>query len=216
MMKALLAIYVTTFLALLADCVAHPAIHPQLKGARRGLEHAELTVSIPDFGKFGPVLGPFTSPSQVDVNTVWPRSVCKGQKLLLGTTLAREDAAAHVRPIDSPWNGNLIHELGTWGFKDRSNEYLEGDSDNESVDGNEVPIDICNFDNYPDLKRAFDDLGVDTRSAWEQEPNRCFYYEHQDSWTVEREPGTSKLPKSVNQYYIVGGKRYRVRSEHIT
>ena len=108
-------------------------------------------------------------------------------------TLNEDEAAKHVTPVHSPWDGTLEEELKTWGYKDVS----------------DARTDDCDFENTNRMKPAFDALGIDTRDSSEGGPNHCFTVIHRDGPAVERGQ-FGNLPPLSSQYYTVNGRKYRV------
>lgn len=126
---------------------------------------------------------------------VWNKAKCRGQKLLLAMTMDPDIAAKYVSPIQSPWEGDLIEEMNTWGYKD--------DSAPPFVDKK------CQFSTHHGLSRAFEGLGIDPRSRGEGGPNRCYRIVHQSSPAVQKLPD-GKFPPTEEQRYTVAGKEYKV------
>jgi len=52
-----------------------------------------------------------------DIEVIYHKATCKGQKILSATTSPHDAAAAFVNPIDSPWTNPIQQELETWGYK---------------------------------------------------------------------------------------------------
>jgi hypothetical protein len=54
----------------------------------------------------------------VDINAVWQKARCKGQKLFYATSLGRTDLRlpALISPVDSPWTQPFSQDLSTWGY----------------------------------------------------------------------------------------------------
>lgn len=147
-----------------------------------------------------PVPGPLNPPpaNPPDVNTPWGKAVCRGARLHLAMTLGREGAARHVTPLDSPWDGDLVREMATWGYKDMT--------DINDVDEH------CDFLWGHFLEHAFKALGISTEPASKGGPNKCYKWIHRDGPAVQKTPPPEeKLPPVENQKYIVAGKEYRVR-----
>lgn len=126
---------------------------------------------------------------------LWHRATCRGNRLLLGTTLNPDQAALHVTPLTTPWHGTLVNEMATWGYSD--------DSDNPRR------IDDCDFTISGDLQRVFEGLRLDPRNSRQGGPNHCFTIVHYSGPAVERNRDGSMPPLS-EQHYVVNGRRYRV------
>lgn len=108
-------------------------------------------------------------------------------------------AAAYVTPVRSPWDGLLVQQFRTWGYREIENHRGE----------------LCDFGpKQHQIQRAFADLGIGTASSVDSGPNQCFYVEHKYGPTVQRPPN-GQWPEPNQQYYMVGSKRYRVRGLHI-
>lgn len=56
----------------------------------------------------------------VDVPFEWNRAWCKGAKLSQALIKNEAQAAAYVTPVRSVWDGNLISEFSTWGYRETS------------------------------------------------------------------------------------------------
>ena len=65
---------------------------------------------------------------------------------------------------ESPFDGDLIDKLREWGYND-NNDALAKQADPE-----------CNFESRDGhmLKKAFGDLGIETKSKGQGGPNQCF------------------------------------------
>ncbi|XP_014556661.1 hypothetical protein COCVIDRAFT_99137 [Bipolaris victoriae FI3] len=130
----------------------------------------------------------------------WDRAVCKGTKLLFGTTLNPNQAILHCRPLTTPWHGTLVNELTTWGYYDASD-----DDDRKGA---------CDFETkFSGLTRAFRELGVGMHDYTDGGPNRCFTVVHYDGPAVEKNPDGS-MPRRSTQHYTVNGRRYRITGAH--
>jgi hypothetical protein len=103
-------------------------------------------------------------------------------------------AAAYMTPVRSPWDGGLVQQFRTWGYREIENHRSE----------------LCDFGpDQHNLQRAFAELGIGTASSADGGPNHCFYVEHKYGPTVQRPP-SGQWPEPNQQYYMVGPKRYRV------
>ncbi|KAF1915787.1 hypothetical protein BDU57DRAFT_450258 [Ampelomyces quisqualis] len=112
-------------------------------------------------------------------------------------TLDREDAARHVTPLDSPWDGDLVEEMKTWGYKDMTDE--------DDVEEH------CDFLLGHYLEHAFEALGISTKPAKDGGPNKCYKMVHRDGPAVlKTPPPDERLPDVEKQKYVVNGKEYRV------
>ncbi|KAJ4376870.1 hypothetical protein N0V86_006306 [Didymella sp. IMI 355093] len=101
--------------------------------------------------------------------------------------------AAYVTPVRSPWDGGLVQQFRTWGYREIENRRSE----------------LCDFGpDQHNLQRAFAELEIGTASSADGGPNHCFYVEHKYGPTVQR-PSSGKWPEPNQQYYMVGPKRYR-------
>jgi hypothetical protein len=138
----------------------------------------------------------------IDIAVVYHKATCKGQKLLAATTSPRNAAAAYVNPIDSPWTNPIQQDLATWGYKIETDDGTPGWRASHP--------DECEFEHSHKLKTMFDDLGIDTRSTYQNGPNRCYFVNHKDGPAVQRDQRGS-LPPVNQQWYNVNGKQYRVR-----
>lgn len=132
----------------------------------------------------------------IDVKAEWAKTWCKGGKFAQAMIKDEHAAAAYVTPVCSSWDGELIQQFRTWGYREIENYRSE----------------LCDFG--PDqhqLQRAFAELGIGTASSVDGGPNRCFYVEHKYGPTVQRPPN-GQWPEPNQQYYMVGDRKYRVRA----
>ena len=125
-------------------------------------------------------------------DALWHAAKCKGAKLLFGTTQNAPEAARFVNPINSPWDGEMRHELAEWGWKD-------GVSD---------PDTECNVDF---LKTILGYLRTTTGSHLYGGPNYCFSVKHCDSDAILKDENGNMPPRN-DQYYDYNGRLYRVSS----
>jgi hypothetical protein len=135
-------------------------------------------------------------PRAVDLQAEWAKAWCKGSKLSMAMIKPEAEASNFLTPIRSPWDGDMAAEFATWGYREVPNYRDE----------------LCDFG--PDqhhIARAFQDLGMDTRSAGNGGPNHCHHVEHQYGPTVERGPN-GQWPHPNDQWYTANGRRLRVRS----
>lgn len=131
----------------------------------------------------------------IDIPAEWEKAWCRGSKLSFAMIKNEQQAAAYVTPVRSPWDGDLVRDFRTWGYREIKDHRSE----------------LCDFGpDQHDLKRAFGELGIGTASSIDGGPNHCYYVEHQYGSAVERPP--NRWPDPDDQYYIVGEKRYRVSS----
>ncbi|KAF1836071.1 hypothetical protein BDW02DRAFT_494450 [Decorospora gaudefroyi] len=95
----------------------------------------------------------------------------------------------------SPWDGDLRRELRTWGYLD--DDYVHSQADY-----------FCDFDDHHHVKRAFDEMGIDARSAGQGGPNHCFKLQHADSPAVLPNEQGNKPTLPSEQRYMVDGRVY--------
>jgi hypothetical protein len=147
--------------------------------------------------------------ADIDIDVVYHKATCKGEKLLAATTSSHDSAARYISPIDSPWTNPLQQDLATWGYRI--------DTDDGTAQWRAQHFDECEFAHNHKLKNMFDDLGIDTRSTWQDGPNRCYFVSHKDGPAVQRAPN-GQLPPVNQQWYNVNGRQYRVseRSQRST
>ncbi|KAI4948448.1 hypothetical protein J4E91_005871 [Alternaria rosae] len=142
-----------------------------------------------------------------NIDIVYHKATCKGQKLLAAKTSPRNAVAAYVNPIDSPCTDPIQQELETWGYK------IE--TDDGTAEWRASHDDECEFENSHKLKSMFDDLGIDTRSTYRNGPNRCYFVNHKDGPAVRRND-QGDLPPIKQQWYNANGKYYRVTNAEFT
>lgn len=174
----------TSDAALYADPLVFSASH--LEGLSPNLNFADVLIP----GPLDTVQKAAPPPRPGDI---WGQAVCKGQKLLMACTHDAEIASRFVTPINSPWDGDLVEALKTWGYND--------DSDARDVDAG------CDFEAIQ-LERAFEELEIDPRPESRQGSNKCYRYVHKDGPAVQRGPD-GQLPPIEQQTYMVDGKSYR-------
>jgi hypothetical protein len=139
-------------------------------------------------------------PSTPDPDAVWNKAYCHGAALLRATSLREEDSTVMLeRPYtESPWEGDLEPELRKWGYLDDDDRHAEVDES-------------CDFAGPEyEMKKAFNALGVNPRSASMGGPNHCFYLKHGFGPTVILGKN-GKMPLLSEQRYEVDGELYRVR-----
>jgi hypothetical protein len=139
------------------------------------------------------VSDPNVAATGVDIDAVWTKAVCKGQKLFQAMTVDEDAAARFITPMPSPFDGNMVKEFREWGYKDSD----PGEKDDE-----------CDFDEDHKLKNAFRALGIDTRSSGDHGPNECFQVDHRDADIVHLDKD-GKVPE-IQMYTGPDGKEYRV------
>jgi len=142
-------------------------------------------------------------PPPLDIDAIWFKAVCNDQKLFQAMITRAETADRFITPVHSLWDGPIFKELQDWGY----NDFVTSEMDRK-----------CDFDKEHDLKRAFDEMGIDTRSSAQQGPNRCFHVEHVNGPRVERKED-GELPPPVRQkYWGPDGRAYRVSElvNHVT
>ncbi|KAI4708029.1 hypothetical protein J4E89_007148 [Alternaria sp. Ai002NY15] len=142
-----------------------------------------------------------------DIEVIYHKATCKGQKLLSATTSPHDAAAAFVNPIDSPWTNPIQQELETWGYKIESDD---GTPQFRASHGDE-----CEFEHSHKLKSMFDDLRIDTRSTYQGGPNRCYFINHKDGPAVRRD-NQGDLPPVKQQWYKANDNYYRVTGAEFT
>ncbi|KAF2034982.1 hypothetical protein EK21DRAFT_55359, partial [Setomelanomma holmii] len=123
----------------------------------------------------------------------WDKALCKGAKLHQAMLKNQAQAHAFVRPVRSPWDGDLVAEFRTWGYK-------------------EVPgyrAELCDFGkDVHVLQRAFGELGISTLNPADGGPNTCYHVEHKDGPTVKRDKDR-QLPNAYKQYCKAGSRTLR-------
>jgi hypothetical protein len=130
----------------------------------------------------------------VDVKAEWTKAWCKGSKFAQAMIKNEDAAAAYVTPVRSAWDGELVQQFRTWGYREIENHRSE----------------LCDFGKDQHiLQRAFAELGIGTASSVDSGPNHCFHVEHKYGPTVQRPP-SGQWPEPSQQYYMVGDKKYRV------
>jgi|SRR5690242_854005 len=133
-------------------------------------------------------------PRAVNVPAEWEKAWCKGSKLSQAMIKDEAAAAAYVTPVRSPWDGTLVQQFRTWGYREIEHHRSE----------------LCDFGpDQHNLQRAFAELGIETASSADGGPNLCFYVEHKYGPTVQRPPN-GQWPEPNQQYYMVDNKRFRV------
>jgi hypothetical protein len=139
-------------------------------------------------------LTPQLTPRAINLAAEWEKAWCKGSTLTHAMLKPESLAAAHITPVRSPWDGDLVQAFRTWGYREIANHRSE----------------LCDFGpGGHELQRAFAQLGIGTAAKVDGGPNECFYVEHRYGDAVERLPG-GEWPELGEQWYVVGGKRYRV------
>lgn len=136
-------------------------------------------------------------------DTAWDKAVDIGRTLYFAMKSKDSIAAFFFKnypqfagTVQSPWDGDLREELKSWGYND--NDELSNTIKND-----------CDFEKYHNIKRAFDELGLDTKAAADGGPNHCLRVDHSNGPIVKRnEDGT--LPLETKQVYENCGKEYRV------
>ncbi|KAH4085871.1 hypothetical protein HBI70_226730 [Parastagonospora nodorum] len=102
-----------------------------------------------------------------------------------------------IQTVQSSHDGDMKEEFIKWG-------YNEDEAQNAKIDKE------CDFEAYHRMKRAFDELGINTASKANGGPNQCVQLDHRDGATVVRDKD-NKLPPTDEQRYIDEscGKEYR-------
>lgn len=90
----------------------------------------------------------------------------------MAMNLNQDQAGKHVTLLDSPWDGEMVEEMKTWGYKD--------DSDTDGVDRS------CDMETKHGLSNSFAALGIQTDSWDNNGPNKCYRELHYDGPTVQR------------------------------
>lgn len=125
-------------------------------------------------------------------DAVWVKAICKGQKIFQALITDADKARRFITPVISLWYGPLLNEFRAWGYNDISHEKNHA----------------CRF--HPYLGSAFAALGIDTKSAGEGGPNRCFAIEHRNGPTVIKD-SFGRVPPPWQQFYIgPDGLRYQL------
>jgi hypothetical protein len=169
---------------------------------RQGLTFVNSSANAP-LKHPAPVTGADTPPSPPIHDDIWHKAHCRGAALLKAMSLEEDDSMAMLQwpYTQSPWDGDLKSELRKWGYLD--------DHIREQADS------FCDFENHHHMKRAYDELGVDARSAEQGGPNHCFKLQHSDSPAVKLdEDGNMPLPSE--QRYKVDGTIYKVCNANTT
>lgn len=139
-----------------------------------------------------------------DVPSAWESAVTSGRALQAGMkskdTIARwffKDHPNFAETVQSPFDGDLRKELKEWGYNDNEelSKQIEGD---------------CDFDANHHIKRAFDELGLDTKASKDGGSNHCYRIDHYNGPKIKREDDGT-LPVESKQFYEVCGKQYQVK-----
>jgi hypothetical protein len=104
-----------------------------------------------------------------------------------------------IQTVQSPHQRDLSPLFEKWGYSETEARRIDAD---------------CDFDAYHGFKRAFAELGVDTRSSGKGGANQCVQLEHKDGRKVIRGKD-GKMPSVREQKYVDEscGKEYRVCSD---
>jgi hypothetical protein len=152
--------------------------------------------------------GPATA---VDGDSAWDRSVNQGAKLVQGMKMGDKEAGELYGlgdSAESPYDGDLHDTLEAWGYMDNA-EGMKASVDKE-----------CNMDSGALtsgqwLKKAFDELGMGTKSKGKGGPNECFQIEHYNSAAVIPDENGKRPPKDQQWYKAPCGTDFRVTgAEH--
>ncbi|CAN9224458.1 unnamed protein product [Alternaria sp. RS040] len=135
----------------------------------------------------------YTNPA---TDKAWFESQCRGAKLMFASTQNPPEAIRFVNPLTSPWDGDMKHELATWGYKEDVS-----DPDGECEIGALQPM--------------LDELKLSKVNNLHGGPNHCFSVFHADSDIVEKDP-QGRMPPRKKQYYTANGRRYRVTTAYAT
>ncbi|EDU42564.1 conserved hypothetical protein [Pyrenophora tritici-repentis Pt-1C-BFP] len=96
----------------------------------------------------------------------------------------------YAAPINSPWDGNMYRELAQWGYTESERSQM------------------CDFDAFWGLDKAFEGIRMDPRSTQRQGPNKCFHVGHGDPHKTR--PDGSHWQLSEQTYVAPGGRVNRV------
>ncbi|CAN9220041.1 unnamed protein product [Alternaria sp. RS040] len=132
-----------------------------------------------------------------DHDPIWQKAYCRGAALVKAMSLDEQESTRSLGwpYTQSPWDGDLKPELRKWGYLDDDNHHAMNDNS-------------CDFSKHH-IKRAFDALGIDPRSARKGGPNHCFMLEHRFGPTVILDKN-GEMPNISKQRYEADGKMYRV------
>jgi hypothetical protein len=129
----------------------------------------------------------------LDVDAIWYKAVCAGQKLFQAMTTNADTADRFITSVKSDFDGYMFKEMEAWGyddFRDRMDP-------------------LCNFEHHS-ISRALTALGIDRRSGRTGGPNWCFHVSHKDGPIVHWGPGGGR-PRPISQTYTgPDGRLYRV------
>lgn len=144
----------------------------------------------------------------------WDKALASGSKLHVTLPLSDKLASwywktdphhndPNVQTVQSPYDGDMKELFRHWGYKEPSEEKQLINIDKD-----------CDFEGSHKLKRAFDDLGIGTKSKLQGGPNVCLQIDHADGPAVLRDED-GELPAMQDQKYIdtTCGKEYRVSPE---
>jgi hypothetical protein len=138
----------------------------------------------------------------------WDDAVTSGANLYFGmqsddrkaSFFFKTDPHVHdptIQTVQSTWEGDMKDVFNKWG-------YNEDDATNAKIDKE------CDFEQYHKIKKAFDELGINTASKANGGPNQCVQLDHLNSPKVIRDKD-NKLPAIDQQKYIDAscGREYR-------
>jgi hypothetical protein len=109
---------------------------------------------------------------------------------MFASTQNPPEAIRFVNSLVSQWDGDMKHELATWGYKEDVS-----DPDGECEIGALQPM--------------LDELKLSKVNNLHGGPNHCFSVFHADSDIVEKDPQGRITPRK-KQYYTANGRKYRV------
>ncbi|KAL6706277.1 hypothetical protein ACN47E_005567 [Coniothyrium glycines] len=109
--------------------------------------------------------------------------------------LPEQLAVPYINPVNSQWDGNLTSEFSKWGYVESERAQL------------------CDFDTFWGMGRAFHALGLDAASSWRGGSNQCLYVGHGDSLKKDANGRVIPIPK---QRYNVDGQWYRSTGAYST
>ncbi|KAH6625587.1 hypothetical protein C7974DRAFT_313491 [Boeremia exigua] len=131
----------------------------------------------------------------------WASNVARGRKLLAAMKGTDAEAAAIWKmegTAKSSFDGDLKTEMKQWGWNDNP------DKQKKALDPQ------CDVAVYHKIGRAFEELGLGTKSKNAGGPNECFIAEHWSGPTIKKNL-LGKLPKPEDQKYkACDGNKYRV------
>jgi hypothetical protein len=122
----------------------------------------------------------------------WWTSVCRGERLDQAMTWLPPQADNYLQPINSLFDGVMRKDLTKWGYTQAEMSQM------------------CDFDTFWGLQKAFSSLGMDARSNDNHGPNRCFHVSNGDP--MKRYPNGAPWALSDQTYTAPGGRVHKVCS----